>query len=71
MGVVALRTMYMATMRTIMQYGAGAWWVGQVGVANGFDKVLQENREALSNGTRGSGEVGSRMCVHGDKTRLP
>lgn len=40
MRVEALRTM--ATARTIMEYGAGAWWAGRVGAADAFDKAHKQ-----------------------------
>lgn len=42
MGVESMRTMYLATARAAMEYGAGAWWRGQVGPSNAFDKVHEQ-----------------------------
>lgn len=42
MGLDSMRTMYLATARAAMEYGAGAWWSGQTGASNAFDKVHEQ-----------------------------
>lgn len=42
MGCENLRTMYQATARQTMEYGAEAWWAGQRGYASTLDKVHEQ-----------------------------
>lgn len=42
MGVENMRTMYLRTVRTIMEYGAQAWWKGQKSFADRMDKANEQ-----------------------------
>lgn len=61
MGINHMRTMYLATARATMEYGAGAWWKGQKTYSDAFDKVHEQTFRKMGGHFR-SGPGGAVLC---------